>query len=63
MHTQEEYLSTLEETSYDMFQREALWESVKASQNDKDYEQYMDELICNAEIEILDPQVDKLLAK
>ena len=61
--TQEEYLSTLEETSYDMFQREALWESVKASQNDKDYEQYMDELVCNAEIEILDPEVEELLTK
>ena len=61
--TQEAYLSMLEETSYDMFQRKALWESVKASQKDKDYENYIDELVRNAEIEILAPEVEELLAK
>ena len=60
--TQEEYLAMLEKAAYEMFQKEALWTFVESSQKDKDYERYVDGLVKKANIEILDPDIKKLLS-
>ena len=61
--TQKEYLSMLEKSAYAMYQREALWASVESLQKDKDYEQYVDEVVNNAKIEFIEPEVKKLFTQ
>ena len=74
--TQDEYLELLEEEQYKIEQRVALWESVRSvseiteeskkrgvSFGDVDYEyyeKYVDELMKNADIEFLDPEIERI---
>ena len=60
--TMEEYLTTLEEVVYVMFQCEDLWASVEPSRKFKSYEEYIDTLVAKANIEILDPEIKKLFS-
>ena len=59
--TQEEYLSMLEETAYDMYQREELRILLESLHKEKDYEEYVNEIVKRAKIEILDADIEKLL--
>lgn len=59
--TKEEYLSTLEDVTYDLYQREELWNSAKVLNNVKDYEQYVNEIVERAKIEIVDSETEKFL--
>lgn len=59
--TQDEYLSMIEESAYEMYQREALWTKVQSLQKDKDYNKYVDELVKSAKVEFIDFEVKKLL--
>lgn len=56
----EEYLELLEESTYDMYQREALWEYVSEKDNLADYEEYVDNLAKKADIKFVDVQIEKL---
>ena len=58
--TVDEYLEMMEEVSYLMSQREALWASVEPSKKYRDYEKYVDALVAKATIEILDPEIKVL---
>lgn len=56
--TIEEYMETQEELAYNMYQRSALWLSVKATQ--ESYDKFVDELVEKADIEILDSEIKSL---
>lgn len=59
--SQEEYIDMLEETAYDMFQREALWNMVQPLNKEKTYDQYIDEIVERAKIKIIDPEIEAIL--
>lgn len=52
--SKKEYLSMLEQTAYDMYQRESLWKEVESKQEGKTYEEYVDTLVENATVKVLD---------
>lgn len=59
--TQDEYFEKLEDVSYKMFQREALWNQVCAEGEYDSYDEYSKKLVEKANIQILDPELKQLL--
>ena len=56
--TIEEYVESRKQMMYDMFQREAFWNSVQLTKNSR--ENYIDDLVKQATIEILDSEIKQL---
>ena len=56
--TIEEYIESRKQMIYDMYQRNQFWASVQPIEKNK--EEYIDDLVKKAEIEILDPEIKQL---
>jgi len=59
--TTEEYIELQKETVYDMFLREALWLYVESTGKYKAYDEYVDDLVDNANIKYYDKDIKKLI--
>ncbi len=60
--TIEEYLTSYEQVAYRLLRRGALWESIEKTGKFKDLEEYGNELVKKAKIEILDPDIEKIFS-
>jgi len=58
--TVEEYLETMDKVAYVMFQGGALWASIESLQTYKTYEEYANDLMSKAKVEIFDPEIKSL---
>ena len=59
--SKKEYLALQEKVAYDMYQREALWKAVELTQEEKNYEEYIDTLVGNATITVLDSEMEAVV--
>lgn len=59
--TQDEYFKNIEDVTYKIFQREALWNQVSPEGKYGNYDDYSKYLVDKADIQILDPELKKML--
>lgn len=59
--SKKEYLALQKKVAYDMYQREALQKAVESTQQEKNYEEYIDTLVENATITVLDSEMETIM--